>query len=84
MKRILTNKLFYTAIGAICGLLYWKYADCASGTCPIQQSWYLSSAWGAMVGWMVAGLFLGCGCYGGSCDITDKSNSKNNHKEEEK
>ncbi|MDP4269420.1 MAG: hypothetical protein Q8909_04765 [Bacteroidota bacterium] len=84
MKKLFTNKLFYTIIGAIAGFLYWKFDGCTSGSCAIRQDWFLSTMWGAMIGWMVSGLFLGCGCYGNSCDITNKSDSNNNNKTEEK
>lgn len=84
MKSLLKNKLFYAVLGALGGFLYWKFVGCTTGSCPMQQSWFLSTLWGATFGWLGSGLFLGCGCYGGSCEVPDKSESKNKSKEEEK
>ncbi|MBI9035971.1 MAG: hypothetical protein JEZ03_16035 [Bacteroidales bacterium] len=45
------------ALGAIGGFAYWHFVGCASGTCPIQSYWYTSTAYGALIGYFVGGLF---------------------------
>jgi len=37
-------------IGAIAGYLYWDNIGCLSGTCMIQSSPYLSTAYGTLLG----------------------------------
>lgn len=40
-------------VGAIAGLLYWKYVGCLSGTCAIKSVWYWSTLWGAAIGYLL-------------------------------
>jgi len=49
--------LIFGAIGAVGGLLYWKFIGCQSGTCPIKSVWYWSTLYGAMIG-MLAGSII--------------------------
>ncbi|NLA24236.1 MAG: hypothetical protein GX879_04640 [Bacteroidales bacterium] len=60
MKFIIKNKwkIIFTIIGAIIGYLYYYYIGCASGTCPIQSKWYLSTLYGAIFGYLISGLFF--------------------------
>lgn len=44
-------------LGAISGILYWKFVGCKSGTCPITSSWYGSSIYGAILGGLILSLF---------------------------
>lgn len=44
-------------IGAIAGFLYWKFVGCASGTCMITSKPLNSSLYGALMGFLVMGLF---------------------------
>ena len=39
------------------GYLYWLLIGCNTGTCPITSVWYRSALYGAIMGWLVAGLF---------------------------
>jgi hypothetical protein len=41
-------------IGAIAGYAYYYYIGCASGTCPITSSPWISTAYGAVVGALAA------------------------------
>lgn len=54
MELIKKNKLtiIFAVTGAIGGFLYWKYIGCQSGTCPIKSVWYLSTLWGALIGFL--------------------------------
>lgn len=59
MKELLKKNLLViivTVAGAFGGLLYWKFVGCASGTCPIKSVWYLSTLYGALIGFLVGSL----------------------------
>lgn len=36
--------------GGVLGYLYYKFAGCASGTCPITRNPYISTIYGALIG----------------------------------
>jgi hypothetical protein len=44
-------------LGAIAGFLYWKFVGCASGTCMITSKPLNSSLYGALMGFLIAGMF---------------------------
>ena len=44
-------------IGAIGGYLYYHYAGCASGTCPITSRPLNSALYGALMGALVLNIF---------------------------
>jgi len=44
-------------IGAIAGFLYWKWIGCTSGTCMITSKPLNSSLYGALMGFLVMGMF---------------------------
>jgi len=44
-------------LGAIVGFAYWKFIGCASGTCMITSKPLNSSLYGALMGYLVAGMF---------------------------
>ena len=37
-------------LGVIGGFIYWKYAGCTSGTCPITSSWKIMLIYGGLMG----------------------------------
>jgi len=41
-------------VGAVFGFLYYYYIGCASGSCAITSSPYISTAYGAMMGIVIA------------------------------
>lgn len=57
-KKKVIFRIVLTVLGAIGGFLYWKYVGCASGACPIQSKWYLSTLYGLVIGFLVSGLFI--------------------------
>lgn len=60
-QNILRLKIISTILGAAGGFLYWKFVGCTTGTCPIKSVWYLSTLWGAAMGYLLgdlAGSFL--------------------------
>lgn len=42
------------ALGALAGFLYWKFVGCTSGSCSITSVWYNSTAYGAIIGGLLA------------------------------
>ncbi len=51
------RSLIGLTIGAIAGFLYWNYVGCASGTCAITSKPLNSTLYGALMGYLVAGMF---------------------------
>lgn len=49
--------LIGTLLGAIAGWLYWNYVGCSSGTCAITSKPLNSTLYGALMGYLVAGIF---------------------------
>ena len=45
------------ALGGIAGYLYWKLIGCSSGTCMITSKPINSTLYGAVMGYLVAGMF---------------------------
>jgi hypothetical protein len=45
------------SIGGIAGFMYWKWIGCASGTCMITSKPLNSSLYGALMGFLVIGMF---------------------------
>lgn len=56
LKKYQRNFIGLT-IGAIAGFLYWNYIGCASGTCAITSKPLNSTLYGALMGYLVAGMF---------------------------
>lgn len=56
LKKYQRNLIGIT-IGAIAGFLYWNYIGCASGTCAITSKPLNSTLYGALMGYLVAGIF---------------------------
>ena len=44
-------------LGAVAGFLYWKFVGCSSGTCMITSKPINSTLYGAVMGYLVAGIF---------------------------
>ena len=44
-------------LGAVAGFLYWKFVGCSSGTCMITSKPINSTLYGAVMGYLVAGMF---------------------------
>lgn len=54
MKMIL-HTLAYVAGGAGLGFAYHKLVGCSSGACPITANPYISTLYGAVMGFLVGG-----------------------------
>ena len=44
-------------LGAVAGFLYWKFVGCSSGTCMITSKPIISTLYGSVMGFLVAGIF---------------------------
>jgi hypothetical protein len=44
-------------IGGIAGFMYYKFIGCSKGTCPITSSPWISTLWGAIMGYLIANIF---------------------------
>ena len=51
------QELIGIAIGSIIGFMYWKLVGCANGTCMITSKPLNSSLYGALMGYLVAGIY---------------------------
>lgn len=51
------GNLIGIALGAVAGWLYWHFIGCSSGTCAITSKPLNSSLYGALMGYLVAGMF---------------------------
>ncbi|MFM7193748.1 MAG: DUF6132 family protein [Bacteroidota bacterium] len=45
-----------TLAGAIGGFFYWQQVGCLTGTCPITSSPVISSLYGGVMGFLLAGI----------------------------
>ncbi len=57
-KRFLRPMLFILA-GALVGLLYYNVVGCASGTCPLTSSPYITMAYAGGIGGLLSIVFAG-------------------------
>ncbi len=51
------RNLIGIAVGAFAGWLYWHFIGCSSGTCAITSKPLNSTLYGALMGYLVAGMF---------------------------
>ncbi len=51
------RNLIGIVIGAIAGWLYWHFVGCSSGTCSITSKPINSTLYGALMGYLIAGVF---------------------------
>jgi hypothetical protein len=55
LKRYLVE-IISVVLGAVGGFLYWKFIGCLSGTCFIKSVWYMSTIYGALIGYIAGSL----------------------------
>jgi len=60
MKYVLKYKLVIVGIltGALGGYLYYHFVGCSSGTCAITSKPFNSSVYGAVMGGLLASMFI--------------------------
>ncbi len=58
-KWLAKNKfsLIGAIVGAVLGYLYWNFVGCSSGTCAITSSPVNSTIYGALMGFLIVGMF---------------------------
>jgi hypothetical protein len=49
-------QVIITVAGALGGFLYWKFIGCVSGSCPIKSVWYMSTLFGALLGFLTGSI----------------------------
>ena len=55
-KKKMTFKLVaYVVVGGLGGLAYYKFIGCRSGVCPITSNPYISTLYGAVIGYFISG-----------------------------
>jgi hypothetical protein len=53
--EMLLHTVLYVGGGAVVGFAYHKIVGCRSGTCPITANPYISTLYGALVGFFAGG-----------------------------
>ncbi len=48
-------KIISTIIGAGLGFAYYKFVGCRTGACPITSNPWISTVWGGLIGFLIAG-----------------------------
>jgi len=51
----MTVRIIATIIGGALGFVYYKFIGCRSGACPLTGNPYISSIWGALIGFIISG-----------------------------
>ena len=54
LKRILRLSLFIIG-GAVLGYSYYRFVGCRTGTCPISSNPFISTLYGALMGFLMSG-----------------------------
>jgi len=59
MKQLVRKNLLiiiFTLAGGLAGFIYWKFAGCLSGSCPIKSVWYWSTLYGIILGYLAGSI----------------------------
>ncbi len=53
-KKMILRTVLFVVGGALVGLLYYRLVGCRSGACPITGNPYVSTLYGAVLGFLLA------------------------------
>ena len=54
-RTMILRTVVYAVVGAVLGFGYHKLVGCRSGACPITANPYISTLYGALMGFLVGG-----------------------------
>ena len=57
INKGLIKTVFFVAGGAFAGFLYYRFAGCASGSCPITSNPVRTMAYMGVMGWLMSMMF---------------------------
>ena len=57
MRRMPLRTILFIVIGMAGGFAYHRFIGCRSGTCAITANPYLSTLYGALMGWMLSSAY---------------------------
>lgn len=69
------TQIIGVVLGIVGGYIYYRSVGCTSGSCAITSNVWLSMAWGAAAGYLIAGMFKPGGC---RCNTSNNSTSIKN------
>ncbi|HNW98496.1 MAG TPA: DUF6132 family protein [Bacteroidales bacterium] len=61
-------------LGIVAGYIYYSTVGCTSGSCPIKSNPWLTMLWGAIMGYLISGIFSAKSY---KCNVNNKT--CNNH-----
>ena len=53
---MLVRLMLFVLGGSLVGFLYYRFVGCRTGTCPITSNPYISTVYGAVMGYLMSGV----------------------------
>lgn len=54
-RRTMSRTVLAVLLGATCGFAWYRFVGCRSGACPIGTNRYVSTVYGAFLGYLLSG-----------------------------